>query len=99
MTAGRRWAEPPRSAVDRQRHHGGTLNDRQRDVALFRYTLIREAADVALTKRERGELVREMASREHIGPDCNRLPAEPERHFGSISSRLGDGRCFALSDS
>jgi len=49
------------------------LNDRQRDVALFRYTLIREAADVALTKRERGALVREMASREHIGPDGERV--------------------------
>lgn len=49
------------------------MNDRQRDVALFRYTLIREAADKALTKRERGALVREMASREHIGPDWERV--------------------------
>lgn len=49
------------------------MNDRQRDVALFRYTLIREAADVALTKRERGALVREMAAREHIGPDWERV--------------------------
>ncbi|MDQ6798078.1 MAG: DDE-type integrase/transposase/recombinase, partial [Actinomycetota bacterium] len=49
------------------------MNDRQRDVALFRYTLIREAADVALTKRERGAMVREMASREHIGPDGERV--------------------------
>jgi len=50
-----------------------TLNDRQRDVALFRYSLIREAADPALTKRERGELVREVAARDHAGPGGRRV--------------------------
>ncbi len=34
------------------------MNDRQREIALFRYSLIREAADSSLTKRERGYLVR-----------------------------------------
>ena len=42
--------------------------DRHRDVALFRYSLIREAADASLTKAERGELVRALARREHVGP-------------------------------
>jgi putative transposase len=41
---------------------------RQRDIALFRYSLIREAADPRLTPRERGELVRALASVEHLGP-------------------------------
>ena len=49
------------------------MNDRQRDVALFRYSLIREAADPALSKRERGELVRELASRDHAGPGGRRV--------------------------
>ena len=37
-------------------------------VALFRYQLIREAADPALSVRQRGRLVREIAAREHAGP-------------------------------
>ncbi len=49
------------------------MNDRQRDVALFRYSLIREAADPALTGRERGELVREVAARDHAGPGGRRV--------------------------
>jgi putative transposase len=45
------------------------VDDRRRDVALFRYSLIREAADVALTKAERGRLVRALAARDHTGPN------------------------------
>lgn len=41
---------------------------RAEKVGLFRYALIREAADPALTARERGRLVRELAGREHLGP-------------------------------
>jgi len=41
------------------------MQDRRRDVALFRYSLIREAADPALTKAERGRLVRALAARDH----------------------------------
>lgn len=44
------------------------MDDRHRDMALFRYSLIREAADPALTKTERGRLVRSLAARDHIGP-------------------------------
>jgi len=44
------------------------MDDRRRDVALFRYSLIREAADPALSKAERGRLVRAVAAREHTGP-------------------------------
>jgi putative transposase len=49
------------------------MNEVQRDVALFRYSLIREAADVSLTIRQRGALVRELASREHVGPNDRRI--------------------------
>src|SRR2546429_7837261 len=41
---------------------------RARDVALFRYALVRQAADPGLSKRDRGELVRQLASVEHAGP-------------------------------
>lgn len=45
------------------------MQDRRRDVALFRYALIREAADPKLSPRVRGELVRALTAREHVGPD------------------------------
>ncbi|MDA8038449.1 MAG: helix-turn-helix domain-containing protein [Actinomycetota bacterium] len=43
------------------------MEDRPRAVGLFRYSLVAEAADPALTKRQRGELVRDVASRWHLG--------------------------------
>ncbi len=49
------------------------MQDRHRDVALFRYSLIREAADASLTKAERGAVVRSLARREHAGPDGERV--------------------------
>ena len=42
--------------------------ERARAIGLFRYMLIREAADPALTSRQRGAMVRELAAREHAGP-------------------------------
>ena len=51
----------------------GADEDRRRaaraeQVALFRYQLIREAADPELTVRQRGRLVREIAGKAHPGP-------------------------------
>jgi putative transposase len=51
----------------------GAEEDRKRaaraeQVALFRYQLIREAADPALSTRQRGRLVRELAGKAHPGP-------------------------------
>ena len=43
--------------------------DRRREVGLFRYALIRDAADASLSKAERGRLVRALADQEHLGPD------------------------------
>ena len=42
--------------------------ERARAIGLFRYMLIREAADPALTSRQRGALVRQIAAREHADP-------------------------------
>lgn len=41
---------------------------RARDIALFRYALIRQAADPALSTKQRGALVRALAASEHPGP-------------------------------
>lgn len=49
------------------------LDDRRRDVALFRYSQIREAADTELSPAERGVLVRHLAAREHVMPDGSRV--------------------------
>ncbi|MGH3433957.1 MAG: DDE-type integrase/transposase/recombinase [Thermocrispum sp.] len=42
---------------------------RARQIALFRYALIRPAVDVGLTSRQRGALVRALAAQSHTGPD------------------------------
>ena len=42
--------------------------ERARAIGLFRYQLIREAADPGLSSRARGRLVREIAAREHLHP-------------------------------
>ena len=47
--------------------------ERAREVALFRYALIRAAADARLTTRQRGALVRELAEAEHTGPFGDRV--------------------------
>ena len=42
--------------------------EQARAIGLFRYMLIREAADPALSTRQRGKLVRAIAAREHADP-------------------------------
>ena len=43
-------------------------SERARAIGLFRYALIREAADRRLSTKQRGRLVRALAQREHEGP-------------------------------
>jgi putative transposase len=45
------------------------MSDRATEIALFRYALIREAADPSLSHAQRGRLVRALADGEHPGPD------------------------------
>jgi len=47
--------------------------ERARAIGLFRYQLTREAADPALSTKERGKMVRELASREHTDPFGRRV--------------------------
>ena len=42
--------------------------EKARDIALFRYALIRQAADRSLSTKQRGALVRQLAETEHLGP-------------------------------
>ena len=49
------------------------MQDRHRDVGLFRYSLIREAADPSVSKAHRGLLVRAVAAREHTDPTGARV--------------------------
>ena len=51
------------------------MNEAQHDVALFRYSLIREAADESLTIRQRGRIVRDLAAQDHAGPAGRRVRA------------------------
>lgn len=46
---------------------------RAQEIALFRYALIRPVADPALTTRQRGPLVRELAQQDHLGPFGDRV--------------------------
>src|SRR2546423_11446510 len=46
-----------------------TRLERARQIGLFRYMLIREAADASLTGRQRGALVRAIAAVPHTDPD------------------------------
>jgi putative transposase len=57
--------EAPMTAADEEAR---VRTERARAVALFRYRLVREAADPALSTRQRGRLVRALAGREHPGP-------------------------------
>ena len=58
-----------RARQDHSGEHGRDVRaDRAREVGLFRYALIREAADPALSTRQRGRLVRDLAAAEHAGP-------------------------------
>jgi putative transposase len=52
------------SAIEEERRRAA----RAGQVALFRYQLIREAAGPALSTRQRGRLVRELAGRARPGP-------------------------------
>ena len=50
-----------------------TRSERARAIGLFRYQLIREAADPALSTRARGRLVRAVAAVEHTDPTGRRV--------------------------
>ena len=48
-------------------------DEHRREIGLFRYALIRAAADADLTPAQRGRLVRDLAERDHPGPHGTRV--------------------------
>ena len=56
--------------------------ERARAIGLFRYALIREAADRQLSTKQRGRLVRALAEREHEGPFGGRCGSPAPRSTG-----------------
>jgi len=54
------------TAADRE---AAARRQRAQEIALWRWTLVEPAVDPALTPRQRGQVVRDLASREHEGPD------------------------------
>ena len=54
------------TAADRQ---AAAARQRRHTIALWRWALTEPAMDPALTSRQRGQVVRQLASREHAGPD------------------------------
>ena len=51
----------------------GGRAQRAQEIGLFRYGLIRPVADPALTTRQRGPLVRQLAEQDHVGPFGDRV--------------------------
>ena len=49
------------------------MEDRAQAVGLFRYSLVREAADPAVSSRQRGKWVRRLAAETHLGPGGDRV--------------------------
>jgi hypothetical protein len=49
------------------------MEDRAGAVGLFRYSLVRDAADPGWSARQRGSLVRTLASEAQLGPDGDRV--------------------------
>jgi putative transposase len=69
--------------------------NRRRETGLFRYTLIRDAADPGLSKAQRGRLLRALADREHVGPD-GRLVRVSRTTLGRWVRAYRDGGFDAL---
>ncbi|HTQ93213.1 MAG TPA: hypothetical protein VMK84_27340 [Streptosporangiaceae bacterium] len=57
------------TAADRE---AAARRQRAQEIALWRWTLVEPAMDPALTARQRGQVVRDLASREHEGPGGKR---------------------------
>ena len=58
------------TAADRE---AAARRQRAQEIALWRWTLVEPAMEPALTARQRGAVVRELASREHEGPGGRRV--------------------------
>ena len=81
------------TAADRE---AAARRQRAQEIALWRRTLVEPATDPALTARRRGQVARDLASREHAGPDGRRMVAVPRRTLGRRAGARRDGGFDAL---
>ena len=65
--------------------------ERARAIGLFRYSVIREAADRQLSTKQRGRLVRDLAEREHAGPFGSRSASRGPRSTGGSGTGAAAG--------
>jgi putative transposase len=61
---------------------------RRREIGLFRYALIRDCADAALSKAQRGAMVRAVADSEHVGLDGRLVTVGRSIQPGGISELM-----------
>jgi putative transposase len=77
------------TAADRE---AAARRERAQEIALWRWTLVEPAMDPALTSRQRGRIVRDLASREHEGPDGKKKVAVSRRTLDRwVVARRGGG--------
>jgi putative transposase len=82
------------TAADRE---AAARRARAQEIALWRWTLVEPAMDPALTARQRGQVVRDLASREHEGPDGRKLVSVSRRTLDRWVIARRDGGFEALA--
>jgi len=81
------------TAADRE---AAARRARAQEIALWRWTLVEPAMDPALTARQRGQVVRDLASREHDGPGGKRRVSVSRRTLDRWVVARRDGGFEAL---
>jgi len=81
------------TAADRE---AAARRQRAQEIALWRWTLVEPAMDPALTARQRGAVVRDLASREHAGPDGKKKVSVSRRTLDRWVIARRDGGFEAL---
>src|SRR6266496_637196 len=76
------------TAADRQ---AAAARQRRNDIALWRWALTEPAMDPALAPRQRGAVVRDLASREHQDPDGKKVSVSRRTLDRWIVARREDG--------
>ncbi len=82
------------TAADRE---AAARRQRAQEIALWRWTLVEPAMDPALSARQRGAIVRDLASREHEGPDGKRRVPVSRRTLDRWVVARRDGGFEALA--
>jgi putative transposase len=82
------WRRKVMTAADRE---AAARRQRAQTIALWRWSLIEPAMDPALTSRQRGAIVRELAGREHAGPSGRMVSVSRKTLDRWITARRAGG--------